>query len=128
MQPEIERTKAFYSIDEEGILRIRVKDGAKLNEGDVQESFAIYRAWGCDKTKVLELITVKNIFMLDEEAQKYAAKYSNDFFIAVALVNNSTGIRVLLNFYNTFFNRNMPFKMFPTEARALAWLRTFKKK
>lgn len=128
MQPEIERSKAFYRIDEEGILRIRVKDGSKLNEDDVRESFDIYRAWGCDKTKVLELITVKNIFMLDEKAQKYSAQYANDFFIAVALVNNSTGIRILLNFYNTFFSRNLPFKMFATEKAALKWLRAFKEK
>ena len=66
--------------------------------------------------------------MLDEKAQKYASKHGKDVFVATALVNNSTGIRILLNFYNAFFNSGIPFKMFPAEAKALAWLRKFKEK
>ena len=126
MQPEVETSKAFIRIDEEGILRVRVKNGSRLNEKDTRECFDIYRKWGCDKTKVLELMEVKDIFIMDENAQKYASAHSQNFFIAVAIVNSSTGIRILLNFYNKFFNSGVPFKNFSTEERALNWLRTFK--
>ena len=128
MQPEIETSKSFIRIDEEGILRVRVKDSARLNEKDAIEHFDIYKKLGCDKKKVLELMDVKSIFILDEKAQKYASLQSKFFFIAVAIVNGSAGMRILLNFYNDFFNSGVPFRNFSSEQKALDWLRTFKEK
>jgi hypothetical protein len=126
MQPEVETAKAFIRMDEEEILRVRMKNRARLNENDTIECFDVYRKWGCNKKKVLELMEVKDIFMLDEKAQQYASIHSKDFFIAVAIVNGSTGIRILLNLYNKFFNTGVPFKNFSSEESALQWLRQFK--
>jgi hypothetical protein len=128
MNKIIQTNKAQIRIDEEGILRVNIKNKAKFNEIETRELFDIYRGLGLGKTPVLELIQVDDIFMMDENAQKYTTSQNRTFFIAGALVSNSTGIRLLLNFYNTFFNRDVPFKMFSTEKKALEWLRKFKQK
>lgn len=126
MKREIEMPKALVRIDEEGILRVKIKNRARFNEAEVKQLFDVYRELGLGKNPVLELIEVEDIFMLDQKAQKYTTSQNKSFFKAAALVNNSGGIRILLNFYNSFFNRDIPFKMFPTESKALGWLRKFK--
>lgn len=127
-QRGIETLSSIIRIDQEGILRLRIKDGYDVKLEDVKESFEVYKKLGCDKKKVLQLMEGSNFFTFDNTAQKYAAKHCKDFFIASALVNKSLGIRILFNFFNRFFNAGIPFKMFSTEQEALKWLRKFKEK
>ena len=114
-------------IDEEGILHLKIKENAEIDLEEVRKCFKIYENLGCRENKVLQLIGGATFFSFDTDAQKYAAQYGKDFFIAAALVNNSLSIRILFNFFNSFFKHNVPFKMFPTEEKALQWLRTFRK-
>ena len=128
MQPPIEIKSAFIQIDDEGILRARIKEGAKIDLKEVELSFEVYRNFGCHKNKVLKLVDGRSFFTMKDDAQKYSAKHGKDFFIAVALLNNSLAIRLLYSFFNMFLKQPVPFQMFSKEADALNWLRSFKVK
>jgi hypothetical protein len=112
-------------IDEEGILRLRIRRGVKINEEDIKKIFNIIRDLSKGK-KVLELIEDTNFFYFDQSALKYAAKHGKEVFLASALVNKSIGVRILFNFFNTFFKHSVPFKMFSDEKSALEWLCAFR--
>lgn len=128
MESQLEETRtAIVRVDEEGILRLRIKEGIEVKEEDVKDMFETYRKLGCDKKKVFQLIEDTNFYMFDKEAQKYASKVGKDFFIASALVNKSLGVSLLFNFFNSFLKPGVPFRMFVTEEKALEWLRSFKK-
>ncbi len=127
MQAPIETRSSIISIDEEGILHIHIKDGMQVELEDAKESFAIYKKWGCDKNNVLQLMQGGKFYAMSKPAQKYATEQSVHFFIASALVNKSLAIRILFDFYLSFFKPKIPFKLFPTVASALKWLRSFKK-
>ncbi|MFI5164384.1 MAG: hypothetical protein ACHQHP_03955 [Bacteroidia bacterium] len=129
MQPETELASGVIQLDDEGILRIRIKEGAEIDLKETELSFEVYRKLGCNKNnKVLKLVDGRPFFTMDDDAQKLSAKRSKDFFIASALVNNSLSVRLLYNFFNVFHKQPVPFKMFPDEEKALKWLRSFKKK
>lgn len=116
---------SFY-IDNEGILRMKIRDGVKINAEEVKEIYSsIKKLTG--GTKVLELIENGNFYTFDTGGQKYAALHGKDLFVAVAMISRSSGLRLLFNFFNSFFKHPVPFKMFASETKALVWLRKFRK-
>lgn len=121
----IELRNCFLRLDKEGIIRMNIKEGAKIREEDVKETYSHIRKL-CAGKKRLELIEGGDFYTFDEEAQKYAAKHGRELFIATAIVIRSPGLKVLFNFFNSFLKQPVPFKMFSSEAAALKWLREFK--
>lgn len=126
LSEKIETKSTQIWIDDEGILHVKIKEGAEVDLEEVKFCFDIYKKLGCHKNKVLQLIEGGSFFTFDNNAQKYAAKHGGDFFIAAAIINNSLAIRMLFNFFNAFFKNRVPFKMFITKQEALKWLRTFR--
>ena len=126
MESQIETRTAIVRIDEEGILRLKIKEGMEVKEEDVKDMFETYRKLECHKKKVLQLIEGTTFFTFDREAQKYASKAGKDFFIASALVNESLAVSLLFNFFSSFLKPEVPFKMFSHEKKAVEWLRSFK--
>lgn len=122
---KIETQSAFIWIDDEGILHLRIKDGAEIDLEEAKKCFEIYKALGCKKNKVFQLIEGGTFFTIDTDAQKYIAQQGKDYFHAAAIVNNSLAIRMLFNFFNKFFKQKVPFQMFPSRDKALNWLRRF---
>lgn len=126
LSQKIETKTSVIWIDDEGILRLKIKPNSELYLDDVKECFLIYEQLGCKENKVLQLMDAKVYFYMDDDAQKYAAEVGKDFFIASAIVNNSIAIRLLVNFFNTFYQHGVPFKLFGDEEKALRWLRKFR--
>ena len=126
MSEAIETITGFIRIDEEGILRVKIKDDARINEEEVKKVYDVIRKLSEGK-KRLELIEGGTFFTFNQDAQKYAAKHGRDLFIASALVNRSAAVRLVFNFFNTFLTHPVPFKMFGAESKALSWLRAQKK-
>jgi hypothetical protein len=122
----IETKTSTIRIDEEGILRLNIKQGARIDEKEVQSVFQDIRELAGGE-KVLELMEGGNFYTFDQSGYKYAAKYGKDLFIASAIIIKSGGMKMLFNLFNSFFNNEVPFRMFTSEAKALAWLRKFKK-
>lgn len=121
----IETRTSTIRIDNEGILRMKIRQGAKVDLKEAESVFkTIKELTGGEK--VLELMEGGNFFTFDEAAQKHAAKYGKDLFVASAIIIRSSGMRILFNFFNSFFTTPVPFKMFSSEEKALQWLRKFK--
>ncbi len=115
-------------IDDEGFLVLKPVEGAELDLEEVKACFAAYRELGVGpNNKVLELIDARDGAMTNE-ARTYAAKIGKDYFIAAAIISDSLAVRMVVNFFNSFYTQIVPFKMFATEDEARQWLRTFKSK
>lgn len=120
----VDTASCNFHFDSEGILRIKIKPGARINEAEVKRVFAAIREISSGK-KVLELMEGSNFYTYDQAAQRYAALHGKELFIASAIVLKSTGMRLLFNFYTLFFPQEVPFRMFHGEKAALKWLREF---
>ncbi len=127
MQYKEETKSSLIWIDDEEILRIRIKGQIQVKLEDVIESFDIYRKWGLPENKRLQLMEGATFFSMDKAGQQYAAEHGRNFFIASALVHKSAAIRILFNFFSRFFSSPLPFRLFSSEREALKWLRSFKK-
>ena len=127
VQEKIETKSAKIWFDNEGILHLKIKEGAEIDLQEIKECFKVYEKLGCKENKVLQIMEGGSFFTFDKDSQKYAAQYGKHFFIASALIHDSLAIRFLFNFFNNFFKHPVPFKMFSTKGEALQWLRTFKR-
>ncbi|MES2567852.1 MAG: hypothetical protein V4565_13350 [Bacteroidota bacterium] len=113
-------------IDDEGILVLKPKEGAELDLEEVKVCFEAYKELGVGpQNKVLELIDARDGSM-SSEARAYAAKNGVDYFIAAAIISDSLAVRLVVNFFNSFYSQLVPFKMFSTEEEGRKWLRTFR--
>ncbi|MBI3519811.1 MAG: hypothetical protein HY062_10700 [Bacteroidetes bacterium] len=113
-------------IDSEGFLVLKPLEGTEMDLPEVKACFEAYRSLGIGPhNKVLELIDASDGSMT-ADARSYAAEVGKDYFIAAAIVSNSLAVRLVVNFFNTFYKHTVPFKMFSTEEAARKWLRTFK--
>lgn len=113
-------------IDDEGFLILKPKEGVELDLDEVKVCFEAYKSLGIGPhNKVLEIIDARDGSMTTE-ARAFAAEVGNDYFIAAAIISDSLAVRMVVNFYNSFYKQKVPFKMFSTEEAARKWLRTFK--
>lgn len=113
-------------LDDEGILRVRSVEGTELDLEEVKECFEIYRKLGVDKEKCLQLLIPSGHLILTKDAREYSAQQGKHFFKAVAIISNSLIVRMLFNFFNSFYNHGVPFRLFANEEEALKWLRKYK--
>ena len=121
------RTKANEIwIDEEGFLVLKAMEGIEMDLEEVKACFKVYNELGIGpENKILELIDARD-GSLTSEARTYAAENGMNYFIAAAIVSDSLAVRMVVNFFNTFYKHVVPFKMFANEKDARMWLRTFK--
>lgn len=113
-------------VDEEGILRVCVDEGAVLEEDEVQHCFEIYRRLKGQGEKFLQLMDGRKSVSMSPEGKAYVAKFGKEIFIASAIISDTLAIRLVVNFFIKFYKPEFPFKMFATEAEALKWLRKFR--
>lgn len=114
-------------IDEEGFLILKPQEGAELDLDEVKACFEAYKLLGVGpNNKVLEIIDARDGSMTSE-ARTYAAEVGGDYFIAAAIISDSLAVRLVVNFFNTFYKQVVPFKMFASDEEARKWLRTFRK-
>ncbi len=116
-------------IDENGLLRLKLTSReAEMEIEEVKECFEAYKMLGCGPhNKVLQLIDFSGEGSMSHEARSYVAETGKHFFIASAIINNSLAVRLIVNFFNTFYKHPVPFKMFSTEKDAIDWLMGFRK-
>jgi hypothetical protein len=115
-------------MDEEGILHLKFLKEGEVDLEEVRTCFRTYTEMGIGPdAKVLQIIDASNFAALSTEARDLAAKVGQDYFIASAAISTSPAIRLIVNFFNSFYKITVPFKLFGTEEEAREWLRTFKK-
>lgn len=115
-------------MSEKGILYLRMKDYGEVDLEEATLCFKIYKEMGIGpENKVVQMIIATGTASITPEARKYAAEHGRNFFLASAVISESLAVRLVVNFFNTFYRHPVPLKMFETEEKALAWLNTFKK-
>jgi len=113
-------------IDEEGFLVVKADEKVELDINEIKACFEAYKQLGINpQHKVLQILDVRDI-LIDSEARHYVAEVGKDYFLASAIISGSLAVRILANFFGPFTNNAVPYKMFPNEEEARAWLRTFK--
>lgn len=113
-------------VDDEGFLILKPLTGVEMDIEEIKTCFEAYKTLGFGPhNKVLELIDARDGAMTSE-ARNYAAEHGKDYFIAAAIISDSLAVRMVVNFFNTFYKHVVPFKMFANEEDARKWLRSFK--
>ncbi len=126
-KPNLVRTKINEKfVDEEGILRIKVIEGAHMDLQSMKEDAAANIELMGDK-KALALFDSRVFFTIEKDARDYVKSGIVDpTRIATAVLTDKLGVRLLVNFFIRFNKPTTPMKMFGDEESALKWLRQFR--
>lgn len=120
------RTSEIW-VDEDGILRVKVMEGAELTYEEVKKCFEVYSELGYGKNdKALQIMDARANCTMNKEGRDYAAKVSSDFFIACAVITNNLPVKLIVNFFNSFYKTGVPMRIFSSEEKALEWLLKYK--
>jgi len=127
MEEKIITRSSEIWLDEEGILRVLAKDGAEIDLEEAKACFRAYRKLGLGAGwKTLQLLDAGAGVVITPEARDYVSKHGKAYFTASAVVSKSLAVRLVINFFNSFYKQDVPLRMFSTEEEALAWLRKFR--
>jgi hypothetical protein len=113
-------------VDENGILWIKVIEGASIDLPNLMEDASVNDSLTGGK-KALALYDARNFFTITPEARDYVNSGILDISrIATAVVTDKLGARLIVNFVMRVRKPKTPLKMFKNEEDALQWLATFK--
>jgi len=113
-------------VDENGILWIRVIDGASINLENLIEDASVNDSL-TDGKKALALYDARNFFTITPEASNYVKSGILDKSrIATAVVTDKLAARLIVNIITMLKKPETPLKMFNNEKDALHWLHSFK--
>jgi len=113
-------------VDENGVLWIKVIDGASIDLENLIEDASVNDSL-TDGKKALALYDARNFFTITPEASDYVQSGILDTSrIATAVVTNKLAARLLVNVIMLVKKPKTPLKMFNNEQSALQWLETFK--
>lgn len=128
IKSEIVKTSvADVWINDDGILYVKIFEGAEISDDDARELFDAYEKLVCRKNKVLQILDARVDCTITPEGRQVSLKYSKDFLIASAVISSSLAIKLIVNFFNNFLKYDVPLKIFSTEEEGLKWLSGFRK-
>lgn len=114
-------------LDEEGFLILTLSEETEADLAHVKECFQAYKTLGCGpNNKVAQLIHTRGELLVSPEAKKYAADNGMNYFTASAVIGSTLPVRLLVNFFISFYKPTVPFKIFGNENDARKWLRGFR--
>lgn len=122
----MERTRTCeISVDEFGILHVKMLGGVIIDLEDAADNFLVARHLTKDKP-VLKLVDVRKIFKIKKNARAFIEKQNNsEKHIAKAIVVSSFINKYIWKFFNALENPKFPVKIFTSQKEALNWLKTF---
>lgn len=106
---------------DDGILRIRINDGAVIGIAQAKLQFETIRRL-CGEHKIAVLVDASTSHTITKEAQEFAANNVGNR-IATAVINPNPFSKLTLNLFLGIFRPATPFKMFTSEEGAMKWLR-----
>lgn len=125
---EIQLSKAIITYDEEGLVKILIRDNADINGKDILEiNEAKQKLTGDHKYVVLFVPGKKGSINREARSASSSAEvYQNA--IAKAIVVSSVTNRLIATFFINMNRPPAPTKFFPDEKSAIRWLKTQMKK
>ena len=116
---------AEMHIDEDGILHIKILEGAHITIEKSKKYYDLSRQLLGDK-KALVLVDGSMKFTITKEARIFAASAeASAYRVASAVVTNSIINKLIVNWYIRFNKPVVPTKLFSSKESALKWLKTF---
>lgn len=111
---------------ENNVLFIIIKEGAEIGVDEILESKQA-RIDLQQNNPIKVLVDLRGLFHITNEAREIAAEAKNsEMSIAMALVSNSLGTRLISNFFIKFNKPKRTTKMFNSKEKALNWLMQYK--
>jgi hypothetical protein len=110
----------MMSYGDDGILRIKIKEGAVIGLAQAKLQFETIRRV-CGDDKILALIDATASHTVTKEAQEFAAQNVGNR-IATAVINPNPFSKITLNLFLRIFRPVTPFKSFSNEENAVKWL------
>lgn len=111
----------FMTYGDDGILRIRINDGAVIGIAQAKLQFEMIERL-CGENKIAVLVDGSASHTITKEAQEFAANNVGNR-IATAVVNPNPFSKLTLNLFLGIFRPATPFRMFSNEANAMKWLK-----
>lgn len=116
-------TTAGITLQDDGIVRILVKEGANIQLADVENHFRVIERLSEGK-KVPVLIDARVNYSMSAEARAYSAMHSSSGRLATAFITKSAAGKHVANLYMNINKPAIPTRVFNDEAEAIAWLKT----
>lgn len=113
-------------LGDDGILRIRIKEGARINLAQAKLQYDTIRRM-CGDERVAVLVDASGPHEVDRDAQQWAADHTENR-IATAVISSSPVAAITLNLFITLFKPKSTFKLFREEEKAISWLQEMMKK
>jgi hypothetical protein len=121
----IQTKTAEIWMDGEGIVRIKVLEGAQIDVDDLKDRLKIIKKL-TDGKRALVLSDGTAFYHISKEAATFlAGKETAEAFIAMALFATSLANKLIANFFINFNRPLVPVMVFNEEKEALKWLRSF---
>jgi hypothetical protein len=118
-------TASFHMMmdDQEGILRIGIKEDAAIGLEEIKKYYELTNILaGTQRVRVL--IMAEQPFEISSEAREYISQQSFNR-IATAIVTSNMAVRLIVNLYMKLINSASPIRLFSAEQKALEWLNSF---
>ena len=120
MSKEAVLETVVMSYGEDGILRIKINEGAVLGLSQVKLQMETIRRI-CGDKKIPVMVDARLNHTTTTEAKEYAAQNVGNR-IATAVVSSNPINNISVNLYITLFRPVTPYKLFANEEKALGWL------
>lgn len=115
------------SLDENGILHIRVTEGAHVDLDSIRADHQLCLQLTGGR-KVPALFDASVFFTITAEARDYAKEHISDRYrVATAVLTNKVGVKILAQGYININQPVTPVKIFCKQEEALEWLLGFAK-
>ena len=106
---------------DDGILRIRINDGAVIGLAQAKLQTETIRRL-CGDTKLPVLVDARANYSITKEAEEYGAQQAANR-IATAVLSSSPFAKLTLNIFLGIFKPTTKFKAFSDEEDAVKWLK-----
>lgn len=108
-------------LGDDGILRIRINEGAVINLAQAKLQYeTILRM--CGEKRIAVLVDATGNHEIEKDAQQWAADHTSNR-IATAVISSKPFASITLNLFISLFKPKSTFKLFRDEEKAMEWLR-----
>lgn len=119
-------TTALLFLGADGILRVKIREGAVINLADAKNHFRVTHRL-LEGKKGLVLVDARTHYSATVEARSYTSRLMSETCIATALLISSKAASYFSNFYMNIAKPGTSLRVFTDEEEALRWLLTFRK-
>lgn len=113
--------KASVTLDDQGILTMKMMPKSDINEKDAEDICAAAAEISADIIHC-NLVDISEMTFMDKKARAVFAGQKKSSVLGVAIISNSKLHRSLVNLYMGFSRPTIPTKAFDDKEKARSWL------